>query len=409
MTVLLAFGMLIGVLLCLWFVVTHPVTTTESLLLGVLLTIFSIIGSWLVSSYYAEYSYGSNLRVFALKASEKVTNLSNELERLAGFLQQELNSEDYTSPHEALLARDFRIEAAIHVINTLRSVNDRSLSDWEGVIGDEIIAQREEQEEREQTLLELLHRVESVEPAAVERNDGMVAPDLRRELDAIRKDVRVLSAQIGGVTVRQRRPTARVEVEQRCPKCHHDIKYSQRAKERSVKALQCEKCYAQLYSTFEGNGFSIHERVTKTETVSCPRCASANTVDLDPIPSSSTEVSCKECDAMLVVTRRVEGFSVRLASVPAGSKAHESMIPISSTVAPHVAEEFLDKVRNLLPSQPWPAGTASMVANKLGTTPGLVKHAIHELIRRGVYKIQVDGQLYVPEHSVAASHQGESR
>jgi hypothetical protein len=39
---------------------------------------------------------------------------------------------------EALQAREERIESAIHLIRTLKSVNDTSLSDWEGVIGDEL-------------------------------------------------------------------------------------------------------------------------------------------------------------------------------------------------------------------------------------------------------------------------------
>ncbi len=70
-------------------------------------------------------------RFFALKAAEKVTNLSNELDRLSVFLQQEAKGTEYGSPAEALQARDPRIEAAVHMIGTLKSVNDRSLSDWQ--------------------------------------------------------------------------------------------------------------------------------------------------------------------------------------------------------------------------------------------------------------------------------------
>ena len=79
---------------------------------------------------------------FALKAAEKVDNLSQELDRLTAYLQQELTDAAGGAPQaatpEALRLKDARIESAIHIIGTLKSVNDRSLSDWQGVIGDEL-------------------------------------------------------------------------------------------------------------------------------------------------------------------------------------------------------------------------------------------------------------------------------
>lgn len=86
----------------------------------------------------------ANLRTYALKAAEKVNNLSNELNLLSVYLQQELDSADYDSTDEELLAKEERLESAIHIINTLKSVNDTALSDWEGVIGDELDQQRVE-------------------------------------------------------------------------------------------------------------------------------------------------------------------------------------------------------------------------------------------------------------------------
>ena len=78
--------------LCLWRITRGVATPTEALLLSVILTIVSIVISWIVANYYANYSYDENLRTFALKAAEKVTNLSNELARLSAFLQQELEN-----------------------------------------------------------------------------------------------------------------------------------------------------------------------------------------------------------------------------------------------------------------------------------------------------------------------------
>jgi hypothetical protein len=125
----LLLGMLVGIAVCLWRLTAGPSTANEALLLSVVLTIFSMLGSWVASRHYAEASFNKNLRLFALKAAEKVTNLSNELNRLSAFLQEELRSTESESPSQSLLARNVRIEGAIHVINTLKSVNDGALSD----------------------------------------------------------------------------------------------------------------------------------------------------------------------------------------------------------------------------------------------------------------------------------------
>ncbi len=103
----------------------------------------------------------TNLRTYALKAAEKVTNLSNELSRLSTYLQQELDYTDYRNTEEKLQAKEERLESAIHLLSTLKSVNDTSLSDWQGVIGDELAVQREETKEREQELRAMLLEVEA--------------------------------------------------------------------------------------------------------------------------------------------------------------------------------------------------------------------------------------------------------
>jgi hypothetical protein len=129
---MLIVAMLVGIGVCLWRITAAAPTPNEALLLSLFLTLLSILGSWIVSRYYSESSFNKSLRIFALKAAEKVTNLSNELDRLSAFVQQELKDNEYESPAEALLAKSIRFEGVIHIINTLKSVNDRSLSDWQG-------------------------------------------------------------------------------------------------------------------------------------------------------------------------------------------------------------------------------------------------------------------------------------
>lgn len=136
---------------CLWKINSGTPTATESLLFAFILTICTTIASLLITQYYAEKSSRRELRTFAKKAAEKVTNLSKQMDMLAVALQQELDDSDYESPKEALQAREMTIESTVRMLNTLKSVNDGSLSDWQGVIGQEITAQKQEREKRRLT------------------------------------------------------------------------------------------------------------------------------------------------------------------------------------------------------------------------------------------------------------------
>jgi hypothetical protein len=192
-------SLVVGVAVCIRTIGQGHTTASERFLLSVVLTALSAVASWTTSYYYASYSSGKNLKVFARKAAEKVTNLSNELDRLSIYLQGELEADEYETPTHTLLARDLRIEGAIHIVNTLKSVNDGSLSDWQGVIGDEISAQRERQQEYKEELSELLERFESLYatgPIGPAMDQGEGAMELRKEVQAIRADLRTLASQV---------------------------------------------------------------------------------------------------------------------------------------------------------------------------------------------------------------------
>ncbi|MFC2135312.1 hypothetical protein ACFLTH_11925, partial [Bacteroidota bacterium] len=142
---------------------TKELTSNETTLMSVLLTLLSVVVTWIVAQYFANIShkhviadvkneYSNNLRTYALNAAEKVDNLSNELSKLSLYLQSELENDEDTI-EEALLSKSEKIESTIHIINTLKSVNDTSLSDWKGVIGEELEEREEEKEERENKLL----------------------------------------------------------------------------------------------------------------------------------------------------------------------------------------------------------------------------------------------------------------
>ncbi|MGA3317199.1 MAG: hypothetical protein ABSC64_12275 [Candidatus Korobacteraceae bacterium] len=385
-------GLFLIVCLCLWKITAGTATATEALLLSVILTLCSVVASWVGSKHYADYSYDKNLRIFALKAAEKVTNLSDELVRLSGFLQQELESEEYESPKEAVLAKNDRMEAAIHMINTLKSVNDRSLSDWQGVIGDEIKEQRAEQEEREEMISGLLTRLESlpVPHSSPDEIDGNPrTEELRQDLESIRKEVRVLASQVSGVPIRLRTPTVpREHISHPCPVCSTTLNYRQRAKEGSTKVVKCHICDTKLFSRFSRGEFKLFERKVTPEQVRCPSCDRTVTLLIDPVVGTGENRCCPNCEVPLRATRTNTGVQVRtIDALPAGSASFDSGLDLS---------EVMEKVRAALPEQPWPKGTARRVAAVLGLPFHEVSEAIQEMIRIGQFKMQVDGQLYEP-------------
>ena len=389
-TVLLLVAMIGGIGVCLWRIAKSAPTANEALLLSLFLTLLSILASWVASKYYSESSYNTSIRVFALKAAEKVTNLSNELDRLSAFIQQDLKENDYESPTEAALAKNIRLEGAVHIINTLKSVNDRSLSDWQGVIGDEISAQREVQEEREEMLRDLLERFDSLQHAtlrATEAHHDAGQEPLYSEVASIRSELRLLASQISGIPVAPTRVPKKKEVQKPCPNCGQVLQYRQKPRARNVRAVDCTKCGARLSSKEVDGDFVLASRVPVNENVTCPSCGQSSTILVDPVPGSVLDTDCPKCKVGLRISRAHSGLRLRLPGPP------------KPTEPPVLAEEFLKKVADLMGPQPWPKGQSLLAAGALEVNPRLIGRATQELIRRGIFKPQIDGKLYAPEKS----------
>lgn len=397
--IILLMGFLIGMGYCLYLFSANTLTPRESTLLGVMLTICSTAVSWMITHIYSAIQITqaveevqersqANLRTYALKASEKVNNLSNELNRLSLYLEQELGYEGHENPQEALQAREERIESAIHIIRTLKSVNDTSLSDWEGVIGEELDQQREERREKEQELIDIISRVEEVVEGQRQDIIGSQASaeTLRTEVHDLKKDLRTALFELGGTrlptkTLQQNRKT---KVELPCPICASLISYSQRPKENSVKSIPCKNCGKKLVSRFSTDkGYTLEVRALRKEEIICPTCKEEQTVLLDVIPGAGVSVECNSCQAQLRVTRTASSIAVRNKIQPA-SQSSEDPLP----------EELILQVRDKMPEQPWEDGIHKKVAEELGVNARVVNRAITELIKRGIFNPQIDGIVY---------------
>jgi len=62
-----------------------------------------------------------------------------------------------------------------------------------------------------------------------------------------------------------------------------------------------------------------------------------------------------------------------------------------------VSNELLDMVEKEMPQQPWPKGIHKIVAEKLNLSKGIISQAIQILIKKGIFKPQIDGKLFVEE------------
>jgi len=390
--VVLVLGTVTGISTCLWRIASGSPTANEALLLSLVLTGLSIAASWIVSQYYSETSFNKNLRVFALKAAEKVTNLSNEFDRLSLFLQQELKEPEYESSGEALLAKDLRIESAIHIINTLKSVNDKSLSDWQGIIDEEISAKREEQEAREETLREIMERFDDLQHSRFdEHNQEAEQERLQSELASIRNQLRLMTAQVGGVPVSQlNRPHKKAPIEKRCPTCGNLMQYIQKSKPGTLKGVSCKACGARWISTVADGDVVLAPRVPIREKVICPGCDSASTVDLDPLAGTSTDTVCPNCSQPFRVSRSVTGIRTH-------ANGHVQKMNVFGSDHPPILDEILlEKISSLMGKQPWPEGQSGRTAVSLGISKAEVRTGVEELIRRGVFLRQFEGELYAP-------------
>lgn len=399
-----------GIGASIWLIGGAQVTSRESALIGVLLTFLSIVATWLVAHLYSESQrkqaieevkelHRASLETYALKAAEKVDNLSTELNRLSVYLTNELESEDDDEPAQTLHSRDERIMSAIHILHTLKSVNDTALSDWQGVIGEEIEQQREQRREWEETLREIVSEIESAvtSKSQVALGDQLYTDALRSELLDLRSELRqaIVEAGASPAPYKPRRRKVLHPISVPCPKCDDILSYRQRESDRSVKAVNCNSCESRWVSLFSNEkGFYLEPRRMITETVVCPRCDEPTQVELDSCPGTSVVQPCPACEELMRAVRTREGVDVRITAVPKSKKPRTKLTP-----------EFLEAVKKLMPTQPWPTGVHKIVAKKLGVTPSAVSRANHVLISRGDFLPQFGGIVYAPVEPVAQSKQ----
>lgn len=339
-----------------WYISQTELSPQLGTLFNVLLTVFSIVVSLIVSHYYFDASrqqtikeikedYKRNNKLYSQKAAEKVDNLSNELTKLSIYLQQSMDNIESDNPATSLLVQEEKIRSAIHIVETLKSINDRSLSDWLGVLDEEDIEEqaelREEQrEERESDFKSILdnYKILATENSKINftidaKEDNEDLSNVHTDLSELNKKIDKLATSIIGTPVRTRKASVEKElVKLPCPNCSAIITYRQRPSATSVKGMKCSNCQAKLVARWsQYDGFTLYVKPVNYTVEESPKI---------------------------------------------------------------ISEEIIKKVEKELPEQPWPKGTSQTISKKLNVSPSDMKRAIDTLIERGVFKVQIDGQLY---------------
>lgn len=387
-----------------WFISSGIMSTRESGLIAVVLTILSILGSWLVTHSYSESQHENaiqevqefhrnNLQIYAKKAAEKVNNLSRELSRLAIYLTDELEGHNSENLNEIILSREERIVSAIHVIHTLKSVNDTALSDWEGVIDELLEEQKEEKEEKAEELLNLVARLEPL--LEIDYKKFGISPEtdsIKKEISKIRKDIHSLVNFIGITRSPSifRNRKQRQLVKLGCLQCESVLTYKQRPNKNGSKAIECSECKSKFISNFtEDETFILTKREAIKEQTECPSCGKLNEISLDNLPHSDINVHCKQCSANLRISRLPNG-EIKIKIIDA-----QQLLKPNPTKP--MTEELLESVFNELPAQPWPSGVHKDVAAKLQINNTTSNKAINILIKQKRVNPQIDGVVYLPK------------
>jgi hypothetical protein len=135
---------ILGIITTLVVISIARLSNRELALIAIIMTLLSIGAGYLLCSYLTASENhrrieehkrlaAEELRVYGHKVTERVDNLSKELQRFAAFLTEELKHE-YKDSTEGYRVRTERIESSIHIINTLKSINEALLGDWRNVL-----------------------------------------------------------------------------------------------------------------------------------------------------------------------------------------------------------------------------------------------------------------------------------
>lgn len=270
-TLILIVGSIGGIVWSFNFFSKGSLTSNEQILFSIISTLASTCLSWLISHFYYEIShqetiegikkdYQSNLKIYASKAAEKVTNLSTEFTKLVNYLSEEYEDDNYESDTDNLHAKRERIYSVIHIVNTLKSINDGSLSDWKGIIPEEIEEIVEVEREKVENISNILQDYKNIVSSSHEQQQLFVQDQtLKDEIKGINQKLDLAIKNVSGIATKNKSGSIKKEnVKKSCPQCGALTEYRQKPLLASRKSIKCKTCKIDLDCRwYEDEGFVL--------------------------------------------------------------------------------------------------------------------------------------------------------
>jgi transposase-like protein len=313
--------------------------------------------------------YSDNLRTYALKAAEKVQNLSQEIERLREYLHG-INvtgeSEDSKLAHE-------RLETATIMLDTLKSVNDTALSDWRGIIGDELRQQEEIQADIDNiySKLEELEEIKSVSAASEPQLFEIDLADSGIEDDIDKIVTGYASKSPIPVRIRKKR---KIDASVRCPMCGSENRTRVRLRDGYKKVTRCNTC-RRFFTVNVDSDLNVTPQPVETseKSAKCVLCDAEMTVNYPLWPGYSFELQCQNC------------HSVMKASVSAEKaiQFHQSEM---------ISKKFLDILEQTVHGMEPSEENLSAIATEYGVSKAKVRQGVDVLVHLG--RIEAPGEQY---------------
>lgn len=397
---LILFILLIFVLI--FYVGTKNLSSNETILLSIVLTITSILATIVVSHYYSigtikdavdqvNLENQSKLKTYAQKATEKVDSLSKELKKLSLYLQDELEQEYETSEEESI-SREEKIRSAIYITETLKSMNDNALSDWKGVIPTEFEEREELEREKNEEISTILERYEDIMSESQERLETRYTEDenddTHKEIKDLKKQISLLVKNLNGIQIPKSNKKIKYlkeEIKNPCPSCESDINYKQRPLINSVKNFKCKSCGAEIIGRWHTEkGFYLELPIILDENINCPNCNYDNYIKLNSKIHSTIIDVCTNCKIPYKAVRRINDILIK----PTG-------IEPSGNTYIKITDNLIDIIKKELPEQPWPTGIHKEISEKLNLPTALINKIINILIDRGEAFVQYKGKVYI--------------
>jgi len=213
-------------------------------------------------------------------------------------------SEDSKLAHE-------RLETATVMLDTLKSVNDTALSDWRGIIGNEL-KQQEEIEADIDYIYNKLEELEELQSASISPRAELVLPDLDLDNVKIEFDTadidKIMSDYASKSPIPVRIPKKRkVDTSVRCPMCGSENQTRVRLRSGYKKVVRCNTCRRFFGINVDSELNIAPQTVESSEkSVQCVLCDTKVNV-LYPLWSGySFEVQCQNCHSVMKASVNTE-------------------------------------------------------------------------------------------------------